>query len=61
MGTIDPVYIFGEGAEDGVKGFGLALAGGGGYHRWVGNEIVGVTDGVGILGCDGRGSRALGN
>lgn len=61
MGSIDPLYLFGEGAEDKGKGFGLALAGGGGYHSWCGNEIPGVTDGIAILGCDGRGNRAAMN
>ena len=61
VGSIDPLYLLGEGAEDGSKGFGLALAGGGGYHAWCGNEIPGITDGIGILGCDGRGNRAVKN
>jgi hypothetical protein len=46
VGTVDPLYLFGEGA-DGVqvpkKGYGLALANGGGSHGWLGNGISGVT------------------
>ncbi|KAK4032544.1 Mss4-like protein, partial [Parachaetomium inaequale] len=53
VGTVDPLYLFGEGA-DGVEvpkeGFGLALANGGGEHCWVGNEIKGVTDQMELLG-----------
>ncbi|KAI0202442.1 hypothetical protein F4808DRAFT_459044 [Astrocystis sublimbata] len=57
VGTIDPLFLFGEGADaecgegedgenDGVpeKGFGLALASGRGGHEWCANEIPGVTD-----------------
>lgn len=59
IGTVDPLYLFGEGA-DGVEvpkgGFGLALAGGGGGHEWIQNEIPGVTDKMGLLGFD-RGDR----
>lgn len=62
IGTVDPLYLFGEGWEDSEGevpkgGFGRALASGGGGHEWVGNEIPGVTDGLDILGADGRGTR----
>ncbi|GAW16661.1 hypothetical protein ANO14919_060970 [Xylariales sp. No.14919] len=47
VGSIDPLFLFGEGA-DGVEvpkgGFGVALAGGTGGHVWCANEIPGVTD-----------------
>ncbi|KAK4125984.1 hypothetical protein N657DRAFT_568464 [Parathielavia appendiculata] len=56
IGTVDPLYLFGEGA-DGVEvpkgGFGLALASGAGEHVWVGNEIKGVTDTIELLGRNG--------
>lgn len=69
VGTIDPLYLFGEGSE-GVEtglqegevgpipknGYGLALAGGGGDHGWCANEIPGVTDNVPVLGL-ARGRR----
>ena len=55
VGTIDPLYLFGEGA-DGVSvpedGFGRALISGGGDHCWVTNEIKGVTDNMGFVGRD---------
>jgi hypothetical protein len=62
IGTVDPLYLFGEGA-DGVEvpkeGFGLALGSCEGGHYWVGNEIKGVTDEAGLLplGKDGKGGR----
>ncbi|KAI0448891.1 hypothetical protein F5B21DRAFT_79821 [Xylaria acuta] len=47
VGTVDPLFLFGEGA-DGVEvpkgGFGVALANGAGGHEWCDNEIPGVTD-----------------
>ncbi|KAI0430389.1 Mss4-like protein [Xylaria sp. FL1042] len=47
VGSIDPLFLFGEGA-DGVEvpkgGFGVALASGAGGHVWCANEIPGVTD-----------------
>ncbi|KAK3306825.1 uncharacterized protein B0T15DRAFT_552908 [Chaetomium strumarium] len=53
VGTVDPLYLFGEGA-DGVEvpweGFGMALANGGGTHLYCMNEIRGVTDEIEILG-----------
>ncbi|KAI0400652.1 Mss4-like protein [Xylaria palmicola] len=58
IGTVDPLFLFGEGA-DGVgvpkQGFGVALANGGGGHEWCANEIPGVTDEMGYL--HGRGKR----
>ncbi|KAI1852691.1 hypothetical protein JX266_002232 [Neoarthrinium moseri] len=59
VGTVDSLYLFGEGA-DGKEvpegGFGFALANGGGDHEWCGNEIKGVTEGLSILG-HARGKR----
>ncbi|KAK0715110.1 glutathione-dependent formaldehyde-activating GFA [Lasiosphaeris hirsuta] len=66
VGTVDPLYLFGEGA-DAVQageshqpipthGFGLALASGEGSHYWSVNEIPGVTDNVPVAGF-GRGTR----
>jgi len=53
IGTIDPLYLFGEGA-DGVEvpkeGFGLALANGLEGSIWKENEIKGVTDRMELLG-----------
>jgi hypothetical protein len=59
IGTVDPLYLFGEGAdgkEVPKEGFGLALANGGGEHGWCRNEIKGVTDGE-QLGFMARGKR----
>lgn len=59
VGTVDPLYLFGEGADGKTEvegqivpkeGFGLALGYGGGMHEWCGNEIKGVTDQIPILG-----------
>ncbi|KAL2143801.1 hypothetical protein VTI28DRAFT_10016 [Corynascus sepedonium] len=53
IGTIDPLYLFGEGA-DGVEvpkeGFGLALANGLEGSLWKENEVKGVTDRLELLG-----------
>ncbi|KAK3380953.1 glutathione-dependent formaldehyde-activating GFA [Podospora didyma] len=62
IGTVDPLYLFGEGWEntDGEVprgGFGRALASCCGGHEWVSNEVPGVTDDLAILGVDGRGER----
>ncbi|KAI1172909.1 hypothetical protein F4777DRAFT_484316 [Nemania sp. FL0916] len=47
VGTVDPLFLFGEDA-DGTEvpegGFGRALANAGGGHEWCKNEIPGVTD-----------------
>ncbi|KAK4182986.1 Mss4-like protein [Podospora australis] len=66
IGTVDPLYLFGEGheatnGEVPKEGFGKALAYGGGGHEWVKNEIKGVTDDLKIVGAgkDGRGERVL--
>ncbi|KAL2112255.1 hypothetical protein VUR80DRAFT_8210 [Thermomyces stellatus] len=52
VGTVDPLYLFGEGA-DGVEvpkeGFGRALVNGLGPNLWCKNEIKGVTDDIGLL------------
>lgn len=52
VGSVDPLFLFGEGA-DGVEvpkgGFGIALANGAGGHEWCGNEIPGITDNMGYL------------
>ncbi|KAI8623323.1 Mss4-like protein [Xylariaceae sp. FL1651] len=57
VGTIDPLFLFGEGA-DGVEvpkgGFGMALANGAGGHEWCDNEIPGITDKMGCLSERGR-------
>lgn len=60
-GSIDPLYLFGEGADDGQgevpkEGFGRALANMGGGSSWCANEIPGVTDGIEVLR---RGERNL--
>lgn len=64
IGTVDPLYLFGEGAENSEEdvpkeGFGRALANCCGGHEWVRNEIKGVTDGLELLGVgpNGRGER----
>ncbi|KAI0965639.1 Mss4-like protein [Xylaria arbuscula] len=64
VGSIDPLFLFGEGA-DGEEvpkgGFGVALVSGRGGHVWCGNEIPGVTDQhvMGLL--HGRGTRYPGH
>jgi hypothetical protein len=62
IGTVDPLYLFGEGweASNGEVpkgGFGRALASAGGGHEWVQNEIPGVTDNLELVGVGGRGAR----
>lgn len=62
VGTVDPLYLFGEGWEESngkvpQGGFGRALANGCGGHEWVANEIPGVTDKLDLVGGDGRGTR----
>ena len=61
VGTVDPLYLFGEGA-DGVEvpreGFGRALASGLGQADFTGNEISGVTDDMPLLN---RGRRSVGD
>ncbi|KAK3390771.1 Mss4-like protein [Podospora didyma] len=65
VGTVDPLYLFGEGA-DGVEtggqdepvpkgGYGVALASGQGHHYYCANEIPGVTDNIPLLGLGGKG------
>ncbi|KAI3331437.1 hypothetical protein HD806DRAFT_160400 [Xylariaceae sp. AK1471] len=57
VGTVDPLFLFGEGA-DGVEvpsgGFGIALANATRGHQWCVNEIPGVTDKMGDLHERGR-------
>ena len=52
VGTVDALYLFGEGA-DGVgvpkEGFGRALVNGLGPNLWCKNEIKGVTDDIPLL------------
>ena len=67
IGTVDPLYLFGEGAEAARSkgeevpsgGFGRALANCCGGHEWVRNEVPGVTDELEMLGVGprGRGER----
>lgn len=70
VGTVDPLYLHGEGA-DGVEtggnespvpkeGYGLALASGEGSHWWCANEIKGVTDNIPFAGF-GRGKKWAGD
>ncbi|KAK3379216.1 Mss4-like protein [Lasiosphaeria ovina] len=59
IGTVDPLYLTGQGEGGGSEtgGYGLALASGEGYHYWCSNEIPGVTDGgVPLLG-PGKGHK----
>ena len=60
VGTVDALYLFGEGAEDRddvpKHGFGEILANGGGGHEFCRNEIKGVTDDIPLLGQK-RGKR----
>jgi hypothetical protein len=62
IGTIDALYMFGEGREegDGVPegGFGKALCACFGGNEWCKNEIRGVTDEIPMLL---RGKRSDGN
>ncbi|KAK4221510.1 Mss4-like protein [Podospora fimiseda] len=62
IGTIDPLYLFGEGWEESEGevpkgGFGRALANACGGHEWVKNEVPGVTEGLVLVGGGGRGTR----
>ena len=64
IGTVDPLYLFGEGWEKTqgeVKpgGFGRALANSCGGHEWVQNEVPGVTDNLELVGVGGRGERVM--
>jgi hypothetical protein len=67
VGTVDPLYLFGEGAGgDGAArdvppgGFGRALANACGGHEWVQNEVPGVTDrDLALVGLAGRGERVV--
>lgn len=50
-GTVDPLYLFGEGADGDVvpkHGFGNVLIQGS-AHEWTANEIPGVTDRMELL------------
>lgn len=63
IGTVDPLYLFGEGweASNGEVpkgGYGRAIASCSyGDHEWVKNEIPGVTDNLELLGVGGKGNR----
>ncbi|KAL2125528.1 hypothetical protein VTJ04DRAFT_1893 [Mycothermus thermophilus] len=62
VGTIDPLWLFGEGREESEEevppgGFGRALVNACGEHLWIKNQIPGVTDNLTILGADGRAPR----
>jgi len=61
VGTIDPLYLFGEGwektnGEVPQYGFGRALVNGYAGHSFTQNEIKGVTDSLFLCGV-GRGER----
>ena len=64
-GTVDPLYLFGEGANDENKvpkgGYGLTLANGGAGHYWCANEVPGVSDDIPLLGLKGNGKRYQGD
>ncbi|SPO03248.1 uncharacterized protein DNG_05930 [Cephalotrichum gorgonifer] len=52
VGTVDALYLFGEGADGVVvpkEGFGRALVNGLGPNLWCKNEIKGVTDNIPLL------------
>ncbi|KAI0010899.1 glutathione-dependent formaldehyde-activating GFA [Xylariaceae sp. FL0662B] len=44
VGSVDPVFLFGEGGN--AAGYGFALANMSGNNVWCENEIKGVTDGM---------------
>lgn len=53
VGTIDPLYLIGEGAGEGGEvpktGFGNVLVNAKGHHEYTVCEIKGVTDGMEYL------------
>ncbi|CRK19005.1 putative glutathione-dependent formaldehyde-activating enzyme like protein [Verticillium longisporum] len=54
IGTVDPLYLFGEGAGETNEevpegGFGMALCNGLGGTEWCFNEVKGVTDDMPLL------------
>lgn len=52
VGTVDALYLFGEGADGAdvpKEGFGRALVNGLGPNLWCKNEIKGVTDDMSLL------------
>ena len=57
IGTIDPLYLWGEGA-DGVEvpvgGYGRVLASGNGLHFYCQNTIPGVTDRDSLINIAGH-------
>ena len=56
IGTIDPLYLFGEGADGTTVpkgGYSAALASGGGHHLFCANDIPGVTDNMPLLLAQG--------
>ncbi|KAI0505479.1 Mss4-like protein [Xylaria bambusicola] len=64
VGCIDPLFLFGEGADGTTvpkEGFGRALASGAGCHVWCDNEIPGVTSKDRMEYLHGRGQRCAKN
>ena len=65
VGTVDPLYLIGDGADGDATGkeavpkggYGLALASGEGNHWWCENEVLGVTDREGFLKLGFKGKR----
>lgn len=55
VGSVDPLYLFGEGAGKGegvdvpAEGFGKVICNGSGTAEWSANEIKGVTDDMPLL------------
>ncbi|KAJ3539851.1 hypothetical protein NM208_g5320 [Fusarium decemcellulare] len=64
IGSVDPLYLFGEGAEETAgsevpkEGFGRALCSGFGPSEWCKNEIKGITDDMPLLH---KGTRSQGD
>ena len=57
LGTVDPLYLWGEGWEDSngevpKGGFGRALASPHGGSFWIKNEVPGVTDKLALCGYE---------
>ncbi|KAL8281607.1 hypothetical protein RB600_005167 [Gaeumannomyces tritici] len=69
VGTVDPLFLWGEGAPGSAEarehavpagGYARALVGAPGRHFWCANEIAGVTDGASMKIMAG-GKRAMGD